>query len=126
MPTFAFAFACPACPLLSVATRHSATICLSPPPAACLSQTMGDHLKETGKALVMDPERQKDPVEWVQRLLQVSILNISHCSRRRPVAWAAGRGRARGAPGLQCWLGGSKVELAGGSSGAALRLSCAA
>ncbi len=32
---------------------------------------MGDHLKETGKALVMDPERQKEPVEWVQRLLQV-------------------------------------------------------
>lgn len=32
---------------------------------------MGDHLKETGKGLVMDPERQKEPVEWVQRLLQV-------------------------------------------------------
>ena len=32
---------------------------------------MGDHLKETGKALVQDPERQKEPVEWVQRLLQV-------------------------------------------------------
>ncbi|EFN52532.1 hypothetical protein CHLNCDRAFT_138949 [Chlorella variabilis] len=35
-----------------------------------LRQTMGDHLKEGGKALVLDPERQKDPVEWVQRLLQ--------------------------------------------------------
>ncbi|PSC70166.1 cullin 3 [Micractinium conductrix] len=35
-----------------------------------LRQTMGDHLKETGKALVMDPERQKEPSEWVQRLLQ--------------------------------------------------------
>ncbi|KAL4421065.1 hypothetical protein ABPG77_001360 [Micractinium sp. CCAP 211/92] len=35
-----------------------------------LRTTMGDHLKETGKALVMDPERQKEPVEWVQRLLQ--------------------------------------------------------
>jgi cullin 3 len=32
---------------------------------------MCDHLKETGRGLVMDPERQKDPVEWVQRLLQV-------------------------------------------------------
>ena len=35
---------------------------------------MGDHLKETGKGLVMDPERQKEPVEWVQRLLQVRVL----------------------------------------------------
>ena len=32
---------------------------------------MGDHLKETGRGLVMDTERQKEPVEWVQRLLQV-------------------------------------------------------
>ena len=40
----------------------------------CPAQTMGDHLKETGKGLVMDPERQKEPVEWVQRLLQVRVL----------------------------------------------------
>lgn len=38
---------------------------------------MGDHLKETGKALVMDPERQKEPVEWVQRLLQVGAVSPS-------------------------------------------------
>ena len=32
---------------------------------------MGAHLREAGKAIVMDPERSKDPVEFVQRLLQV-------------------------------------------------------
>ena len=30
---------------------------------------MNDHLRETGKQLVTDPERLKDPVEFVQRLL---------------------------------------------------------
>lgn len=30
---------------------------------------MTTHLRETGKQLVMDPERQKDPVDFVQRLL---------------------------------------------------------
>ena len=30
---------------------------------------MGDHLKETGRALVLDPERTKDPVDFVQTLL---------------------------------------------------------
>lgn len=34
-------------------------------------QTMSDRLKALGKALVMDPERTKDPVDFVQRLLQV-------------------------------------------------------
>ena len=32
---------------------------------------MSDRLKAVGKALVMDPERTKDPVDFVQRLLQV-------------------------------------------------------
>jgi len=31
---------------------------------------MGDHLKESGRQLVMDPERQKDPISWVSRLLE--------------------------------------------------------
>jgi hypothetical protein len=35
-------------------------------------QAMSDRLKGVGKALVMDPERTKDPVEFVQRLLQVA------------------------------------------------------
>lgn len=30
---------------------------------------MADHIKATGRALVLDPERQKDAVEFVQRLL---------------------------------------------------------
>jgi cullin 3 len=30
---------------------------------------MTSHLRETGKQLVTDPERQRDPVEFVQRLL---------------------------------------------------------
>ena len=30
---------------------------------------MGDHLRETGRQLVLDPERTKDPVEFVERLL---------------------------------------------------------
>lgn len=35
-----------------------------------LRGVLGAHVQETGKALVLDPERQKDPVEFVQRLLQ--------------------------------------------------------
>lgn len=34
-----------------------------------LRTVMSDHIKETGKALVADPEKGKDPVEFVQRLL---------------------------------------------------------
>ena len=30
---------------------------------------MGNYLKETGRALVLDPERTKDPVDFVQTLL---------------------------------------------------------
>jgi hypothetical protein len=37
---------------------------------------MGAHLREAGKAIVMDPERSKDPVEFVQRLLQVRTLHF--------------------------------------------------
>lgn len=31
--------------------------------------TMGTHLKDSGKALMLDPERTKDPVEFVHTLL---------------------------------------------------------
>jgi hypothetical protein len=31
---------------------------------------MGDHLKDNGRALVTDPERTKDPVDFVHKLLQ--------------------------------------------------------
>mmetsp|Transcript_2907 Transcript_2907/g.8201 ORF Transcript_2907/g.8201 Transcript_2907/m.8201 type:complete len:480 (-) Transcript_2907:633-2072(-) len=34
-------------------------------------EMMGTHVKETGKQVVLDPERQKDPVEFVQRLLDL-------------------------------------------------------
>lgn len=34
-----------------------------------LMQSLGDHLRETGRQLVLDPERTKDPVEFVERLL---------------------------------------------------------
>lgn len=34
-----------------------------------MRQVLGDHLKETGRALVQDPERTKDPVDFVQTLL---------------------------------------------------------
>ena len=30
---------------------------------------LSEHLKSSGKALIMDPERTKDPVEFVHRLL---------------------------------------------------------
>lgn len=30
---------------------------------------LGEHLKETGRALISDPERTKDPVDFVHRLL---------------------------------------------------------
>lgn len=53
---------------------------------------MGDHLKETGKALVMDPERQKEPSEWVQRLLQVR----RWVARGPQAARGLGLGRAGG------------------------------
>lgn len=45
----------------------------------------GNFIKDTGKQLVMEPERQKDPVEFVQHLLELKdkfdkvILN-SFCS----------------------------------------------
>ena len=39
--------------------------------SAPVLQTMSDMLKAYGKALVLDPERTKDPVDFVQRLLQV-------------------------------------------------------
>lgn len=31
---------------------------------------MGDHLRENGRALINDPERTKDPVDFVDKLLQ--------------------------------------------------------
>lgn len=34
-----------------------------------MRNVMGAHLRVTGTALVQDPERTKDPVEFVQRLL---------------------------------------------------------
>ncbi|GBF91645.1 hypothetical protein Rsub_03949 [Raphidocelis subcapitata] len=37
---------------------------------ALMRQVMGDHVKETGRQLVNDPERQKDPISWVSRLLE--------------------------------------------------------
>ncbi|KAK9804506.1 hypothetical protein WJX73_000815 [Symbiochloris irregularis] len=37
--------------------------------AELMRQMMGDHLRETGKQLVLDPERTKDPVEFTERLL---------------------------------------------------------
>lgn len=36
-----------------------------------LRETMSRHLRETGKLLVTDPERWKDPVDFVQRLLEL-------------------------------------------------------
>lgn len=36
-----------------------------------LRKTMGKHLRDTGKGLVMDQERCKDPVEFVQSLLEL-------------------------------------------------------
>ena len=36
-----------------------------------LRTVMSTHLKETGRSLVMDPERQKDPIDFVQRLLDI-------------------------------------------------------
>ncbi|KIZ00668.1 cullin 3 [Monoraphidium neglectum] len=35
-----------------------------------MRQVMCDHVKESGRQLVMDPERQKDPIGWVSRLLE--------------------------------------------------------
>lgn len=37
--------------------------------AELMRQSLGDHLRETGRQLVLDPERTKDPVEFVERLL---------------------------------------------------------
>ena len=34
-----------------------------------MRNVMGSYLRSTGTALVQDPERMKDPVEFVQRLL---------------------------------------------------------
>jgi cullin 3 len=33
---------------------------------AAMRDVMGGHLRETGKALVLDPERSKEPVDYVQ------------------------------------------------------------
>lgn len=35
----------------------------------CACLVPGEYLKETGRAVVTDPERTKDPVEFVQLLL---------------------------------------------------------
>lgn len=35
-----------------------------------MRQALGDHVRAAGKALVSDPERQRDPVAWVSRLLE--------------------------------------------------------
>ena len=37
--------------------------------AELVRSTMGGHLRETGRQLVQDPERIKDPVDFVERLL---------------------------------------------------------
>jgi cullin 3 len=47
-----------------------------------IRSVMASHIKETGKSLVTDPERQKDPVDFVQRLLKEkdkydNIINVS-------------------------------------------------
>lgn len=34
-----------------------------------IREMTGNHVKETGKQMVLDPEGQKDPVQFVQRLL---------------------------------------------------------
>jgi hypothetical protein len=34
----------------------------APSPLLLCPQVMGDHVKESGRQLVMDPERQKDPI----------------------------------------------------------------
>lgn len=35
-----------------------------------MRQMLGDHIKDTGRALINDPERTKDPVDFVHKLLQ--------------------------------------------------------
>mmetsp|Transcript_24421 Transcript_24421/g.53296 ORF Transcript_24421/g.53296 Transcript_24421/m.53296 type:complete len:740 (-) Transcript_24421:186-2405(-) len=37
---------------------------------AAMREAMSAHLRETGKQLVLDPERSKEPVEYVQKLLE--------------------------------------------------------
>ncbi|KAL6658952.1 hypothetical protein ACP70R_002992 [Stipagrostis hirtigluma subsp. patula] len=49
---------------------------------ATIRSVMTSHIKETGKSLVTDPERLKDPVDFVQRLLNEkdkydNIINVS-------------------------------------------------
>lgn len=60
------------------ASPSKLTPCLEPLPPPCrrvptglqtVRDLMTSHLRETGKQLVTDPERQRDPVEFVQRLL---------------------------------------------------------
>ena len=36
---------------------------------ALMRQLMSDHAREAGRQLVLDPEKSKDPVEYVQQLL---------------------------------------------------------
>ena len=44
---------------------------------------LGEHLKGTGRALITDPERTKDPVDFVLRLLHEKD-KYDRCGRARP------------------------------------------
>lgn len=35
-----------------------------------MRSVLGDHIKDTGRALINDPERTKDPVDFVHKLLE--------------------------------------------------------
>lgn len=48
-------------PSVSAECQHAHASAAPPPPAL---QVMGDHVKESGRQLVMDQERQKDPIRW--------------------------------------------------------------
>lgn len=66
--------------------------------ADLLKGVLGQHVRESGKALVMDPERTKDPVDFVQRLLTVrgplgESFFLSFWAARGP-SWGVGRGLA--------------------------------
>jgi hypothetical protein len=71
------------------------------PPKPFNLQTMGGHLREVGKALVLDPERQKDPAEWVHRLLQVSRsgANATRLLYKASIKFSAGKDSSEGYEG---------------------------